>query len=122
MNAVLVELGRTYVERWMTLLVLPGLLYVAGAAVAYRLGHTRRADLGRLTGLLEPGGPLIGTSLSSVWLFVIVLPLLSAAAGLAARGAAAVLARLWFEPWPGVLRRPAERRTAGRAARWTEAD
>ncbi|GEC08278.1 hypothetical protein SSP24_59330 [Streptomyces spinoverrucosus] len=123
MNAVLVELGRRYVERWMALLVLPGLLYVAGAAAAYRLGHVHWADLGRLTGLLEPGGPLIGRGVSSVWLFVIVvLPLLSAAAGLAARGMAAVLERLWFEPWPRGLDRLARQRTAARAARWTAAD
>ncbi|WP_326812731.1 hypothetical protein OIE62_03205 [Streptomyces scopuliridis] len=34
MNTVLAELGRRYMERWVALLVLPGLLYVAGAAVA----------------------------------------------------------------------------------------
>ncbi|GAA3301240.1 hypothetical protein GCM10020295_44030 [Streptomyces cinereospinus] len=33
-----------------------------------------------------------------------------------------MLARLWFEPWPGVLAGPAARRTAARAARWTAAD
>ncbi|MFB6977207.1 hypothetical protein [Streptomyces scopuliridis] len=123
MNAVLAELGRRYMERWVALLVLPGLLYVVGAAVAYRLGHTHWADLGRLTGLLEPGGPLDGRRPSSVWIFVIaVLPVLSAAAGLAARGAAAALGRLWFEPWPYGLRRLARRRTAVRAERWEAAD
>jgi hypothetical protein len=39
MSTVLAELGRRCVERWVTMLVLPGLLYVAGAAVAYRLGQ-----------------------------------------------------------------------------------
>src|SRR5688500_4127685 len=110
MTTVLAELGRKYVERWVGLLVLPGLLYVAGAVAAYRLGHAHWADPGRLTSLLDPGGPLDGRSVSSVWLAaVVVLPVLSAAAGLVARGAAAVLGRLWFESWPAGL---------GRLAAW----
>ena len=48
MNTVVAELGRKYVERWVAMLVLPGLLYVAGAAAAWRLGHAHWADLGRL--------------------------------------------------------------------------
>ncbi|GAB2732963.1 hypothetical protein [Streptomyces bullii] len=123
MNAVLAELGRKYVERWVTLLVLPGLLYVAGAAAAYRLGHAHWADLGRLTGLLDRGGPLDGRRPSSVWLLaIVVLPLLSAAAGLAAQGVAAALGRLWFEPWPAGADRLARRWTAARAGRWAAAD
>lgn len=126
MNTVLVELGRKYVERWVALLVLPGLLYVAGVTVAHRLGHAHWADLGRLVGLLEPGGPfgsLVGGSRTSAWvLMIVVLPVLSAAAGLAARGAAAGLGRLWFEPWPYGLRWLARGRTAARAARWSAAD
>ncbi|GAB2873878.1 hypothetical protein GCM10027074_47060 [Streptomyces deserti] len=123
MNAVLAELGRKYVERWVALLVLPGLLYVAGAAAAYRLGHRHWADLGRLSGLLERGGPLDGRNISSVWLLaIVVLPVLSAAAGLAAQGVAAALGRLWFDPWPAGLGRLARWRTAARAARWAAAE
>ncbi|NUR42210.1 MAG: hypothetical protein HOV73_19190 [Streptomyces sp.] len=119
MNTVVAELGRKYVERWVAMLVLPGLLYVAGAAAAWRLGHAHWADPGRLTGLMEEDG----RSVSSVWLLaVVVLPVLSAAAGLAARGAAALLGRLWFDPWPRGLGRPALRLTAARAARWEAAD
>ncbi|MFJ3668116.1 hypothetical protein ACIPSE_16905 [Streptomyces sp. NPDC090106] len=123
MNTVLAELGRKYAERWVTLLLLPGTLYVAGTAAACRLGHTHWADPGRLTALTERGGPIGGRTVSSVWLLaVVVLPVLSAAAGLAARGAAAALGRLWFDPWPRALDRPARRLTAARAARWEAAE
>ncbi|MCD9144946.1 hypothetical protein [Streptomyces albireticuli] len=122
MNTVLAELGRRYVERWVAVLVLPGLLYVAGAVAAHRLGHAHWADVGRLAGLLDPGGPL-GGGRTSLWVLAfVVLPVLSAAAGLAARGAAAALGRLWFDPWPYGLRRLARRRTAARAKRWRAAD
>jgi hypothetical protein len=123
MNSVLAELGRRYVERWAALLVLPGLLYVSGAVAAYRLGHTHWADLGRLTSLLDAGGSLDGRRTSSVWVLVIaVLPVLSAAAGLAARAAASALAQLWFEPWPYGLRRLARQRAEARAERWDAID
>ncbi|MEU7109477.1 hypothetical protein ABZ951_31185, partial [Streptomyces sp. NPDC046215] len=122
MSTVLAELGRRYLDRWMAVLVLPGLLFVAGTAAAVRLGHARWADPGRLTGLLDAGGPVTGRP-ASVWVAVaVVLPLLSAAAGLAARGAAAALGRLWFAPWPRGLRRLARWRTAARAARWAAAE
>ena len=53
MNAFLGELGRRLAERWVTLLLLPGALFVAAVTVASVLGHGRALDLGALSGWID---------------------------------------------------------------------
>jgi hypothetical protein len=114
MTALLTEIGGRYLDRWATVLVLPGLLYVAGAIAARRVGQSQWHDLGRLAGLVDEQAP-------PGLLLVVLILVLAAAAGLAARAVAALLGRLWFGPWPAVLRFPARKLTAFRAARWNRA-
>jgi hypothetical protein len=113
MTALLTEIGGRYLDRWATVLVLPGLLYVAGAIAARRIGQSQWHDLGRLSVVDEQAPPGL--------LLVVLILVLAAAAGLAARAVAALLGRLWFGPWPAVLRLPARKLTARRAARWHRA-
>lgn len=122
MNTALAELGRRYLERWVAVLVLPGLLFVASVVTARRLGHRHWADLDRLAALpkLIAGADARG---ARGWvLLLIALPVLSAAAGLAARGVTAALARMWFDPWPKALRGLTRRASARRAKRWELAE
>lgn len=98
MNTVLAELGRKYTERWVSMLVLPGLLFVAAVFTAAALGHS--LDLGHLTGTVERMATSASRQPGNLAVAVAVVPLLSAAAGLAAAASAKLVARLWFEPWP----------------------
>ncbi|WP_326770755.1 hypothetical protein OG978_44460 (plasmid) [Streptomyces sp. NBC_01591] len=50
MGGLLSELGKKLAERWFSLLVLPGALYLAVLAVAQTLGHTHPFDALRLAG------------------------------------------------------------------------
>src|SRR6185312_7274880 len=51
-NALLQELGKKLAEKWVTLLVLPGILLAATTLVALTLGHARALDL---AGLVDAG-------------------------------------------------------------------
>ncbi|MFF1651616.1 hypothetical protein [Streptomyces sp. NPDC058240] len=49
MGVLLSQLGTKLAERWLSLLVLPGALYLAVAATGHTLGHLHPFDLARLT-------------------------------------------------------------------------
>ena len=49
MTAVLNEVGKRLLDRWATLLVLPGLVFVACVVVGVRLGHADALDVRALT-------------------------------------------------------------------------
>ncbi|GAA1393474.1 hypothetical protein ACFQZ4_37855 [Catellatospora coxensis] len=101
MSTVLAELGKKYAERWVSLLVLPGLLFVAAVFAATALGHT--LDFGRLTTTVERMAASVSQQPGTLAVVVIVVPVLSAAAGLAAAAVAKLVSRLSFEPWPAAL-------------------
>lgn len=101
MNTVLAELGKKYAARWASLLVLPGLLFVAAVFAATALGHS--LDLGSLTRTVERMAVSASRQPGNLAVAVVVVPVLSAAAGLAATAVAKLVARLWFEPWPAAL-------------------
>lgn len=101
MSTVLAELGKKYAERWVSLLVLPGLLFVAAVFAATALGHS--LDIGRLTRTVEQMAASVSQQSGNLAVAVAVVPELSAAAGLAATAVAKLVARLWFGPWPATL-------------------
>jgi hypothetical protein len=113
MTSVLAELGGRFAGRWAALLVVPGMIYTFGATAAWRLGHARWADIGRLGDL-----PNLTDSGSRWAVLVVALPVLSAVVAMTAHGAAAMLARLWFEPWPRPLGPLARRLAELRRRRW----
>lgn len=117
------ELTKKLAEKWLTLLVLPGMLLVATAWAGLRLGHSRWADYQRLasesTGIaqeLTARGP-------GVTVLVVVAVLLSAAAaGLVASALGSVVQWLWLGDWlrwAGVIGRSL---VAMRRRRWWKAD
>lgn len=119
MNAFLGELGKKLAERWLTLLVLPGLLYVAVVAVAGILGQRHATEPGVLRIWVDtlaaapasrsPAGALAGA-----------VGILTGAAG--AGLAAAALGQLAQQAWttPG-RRAPARWLTSWRRRRWNRA-
>ncbi|HEU5024101.1 MAG TPA: hypothetical protein VFV01_04190 [Spirillospora sp.] len=49
MNGLLGEIGKKLAERWVSLLALPGLLFLGSAIVAVTLGHSHALDVGMLS-------------------------------------------------------------------------
>ncbi|MGA5410154.1 hypothetical protein ACPCSC_23185 [Streptomyces lavendulocolor] len=118
MNAFLAELGKKLAERWVSLLVVPGALFVALAAAGTALGHRHALDrrlLGR--GVEELATHYDRRPVSAVLLFVAVLAA-AAVAGLLARALGTVVERAWLISGPAWLTAPLVRR---RQDRWTDA-
>jgi hypothetical protein len=107
-------------DRWLTLLVLPGALYVAVAVAATRLSHAHwhRLDLLRddLTQIAaEPAARRSGT----VVLALAGLLAAAAAVGIVSQGLGSLFRELWFAPSHGPFTRALTRR---RGRRWDTAN
>lgn len=122
MDAFLTTLGGKLADTWVSVLVLPGLLYVSVAAAGSVLGHRDAFDVGLLTDRLDD----MATSPAAHSNGTIVV---AAAFVLAAAAGASMLAsflgggveRLWLGEWPAPLDRAAGLLTRRRSRRWTEA-
>ncbi|TDD38154.1 hypothetical protein E1287_06285 [Actinomadura sp. KC06] len=114
MNGLLGELGKKLAERWLSLLVLPGALYLAVAAAAVTLGHGHALDVGRLAheitrhakspSVTNAGGQVV--LLAAVLAGAAVVGLIVQALGvLVERLSLAAGWRRWPRPVQGVVRR-----------------
>jgi hypothetical protein len=107
------ELAKKLAERWITLLLLPGLMLAAATWAGAHLGHS--LDVPRLTGAAAELGKVFARRPAGVQaLLVVVLLLVSTGAGLAVQAVAPVMRLLWLGRWPALHRQ----RTARRRARW----
>ncbi|GAA3908875.1 hypothetical protein GCM10023084_71360 [Streptomyces lacrimifluminis] len=120
------ELAKKLAERWLTLLVLPGVLYLAVAAIAHTLRRDHALDLGYLSRQITSYAkdPAVGTVGGQVVVLVAVL-IGAAALGLAAQALGAfaerlVLAADWHT-WPNPFRYLAECWVTVRQRRWKTA-
>ncbi|MFG2004246.1 hypothetical protein ACGFNU_34310 [Spirillospora sp. NPDC048911] len=123
MNGFLAEVGKKLAERWLALLALPGLLYLATAAVAITLGHGHALDAARLGDRItawSASGPL--RSVGGAALIMLAALLASVAAGLLASGLAVLIELAWTTPgrrrparWLTDLRRHRSRTAKARA-------
>lgn len=109
MGGLLGELGKKLADRWLTLLVLPGALFLAAVAAAHVLGHSHALDAGVLTAQVTAWAstPAVASAGGQVVLLVGVLAG-AAGAGLAAQGCGSLVERLVFaegwRAWPSPLR------------------
>jgi hypothetical protein len=97
------ELGKKLADKWLTLLVLPGLMFLGTLSAALLVGHTHWHDIGKLRSGLERAVGTAPRPAVEVGLAAVGLLLLAAAAGLLARALAAVVESVWVGQWPGVL-------------------
>ncbi|MFE9024553.1 hypothetical protein ACFYNL_39230 [Streptomyces sp. NPDC007808] len=123
----LAELGKQLADRWLTLLVLPGALYVATLTVGHALGHRHPFDVGRLTDGIHDLATSPQTSTGGGLAVILLAALLAAsAAGFVAQGLGGGIERLWFAAdwiaWPPPLRHLAAWRTRKRQKRWADAE
>ncbi|WP_328842654.1 hypothetical protein [Streptomyces sp. NBC_00258] len=126
MGVLLSQLGTKLAERWLSLLVLPGALYLAVAATAHTLGHTHPFELPRLTHQITTWARHPATSTVGGQVVLLAAILAGAAAtGLAAQALGSLTERLClaadWPTWPPPLRQLAAKQTARRHGRWTEA-
>ncbi|MFF3215831.1 hypothetical protein ACFYYB_35090 [Streptomyces sp. NPDC002886] len=126
MGAFLGALGQKLAERWLTLLVLPGALFLATAVVARTLGQTHALDIPRLTGRITHWAQTpAATSLGGQVVLLGALLAAAAVAGLAAQGLGTLVQRVVlaadWRTWPRPLRQGTRTLVARRHARWTNA-
>ncbi|NEE17374.1 hypothetical protein G3M58_64270 [Streptomyces sp. SID7499] len=122
MGGLLTELGKRLAERWMSLLVLPGALFLAAAFAARTLGHTHAVDLDLLVDEAQAWRPAPGAGAGvRLAVLLLVVSLLAAAVGLVAQTLGSLVERLWFAAdwgsWPRPLRALARWRVARRRQR-----
>ncbi|MFJ9682026.1 hypothetical protein ACIRP2_28855 [Streptomyces sp. NPDC101194] len=115
MNTLLAEMGKKVADRWLSALLLPGLLLVAASVCGVLLGHTSALDPAELTTELGRLGSRLDSRPAATVLAVVGGLLAATAAGLAAQGVAAGVRKVWIAHRP--RRWVARRRERARAAR-----
>ncbi|MFD8966701.1 hypothetical protein ACFV0C_17155 [Streptomyces sp. NPDC059568] len=122
MSGLLAELGKSLAERWLSLLVLPGALFLATLSAARQLGHTGWYEVGHLVDRANSNAETLSVSATGSALLLIVFLLAAAACGVVAQAAGSLLERLWlaadWPQWPAPLRRLAHRRVVRRQQRY----
>lgn len=124
MNAFLTELADKLADKWVSLVVAPGLLFLTACVVGGDfLGQSHWADWTRLYSRisnLSTSKPLH----SAVVLGILVAAILvgAAAAGLAVRFLGDVINRIWLGRWYRFFDFASEALTKSRRKRWTKAD
>ncbi|MFD3440736.1 hypothetical protein ACFWU3_24875 [Streptomyces sp. NPDC058685] len=120
MNPLLATLGSKLTERWLNLLVLPGALFLAVAAVGTRLGHRHWHDVDRLRSTLDDLATRPALDRTGTAALVVALVLLTAAAAsLAAQFLGGAIEQYWLRLGRDPLSRAL---TARRTRRWREGD
>ncbi|MFD0688039.1 hypothetical protein [Actinomadura fibrosa] len=123
MTGFLGELGKKAAERWLALLALPGLLYLAGVTIAVTLGHRHALDAGRLGRQITrwSADPSL-KSFGGTALVLLAVLLGSVAVGFLADSLGAFVEILWTLPgrraparWLTTWRRERSRRAKARA-------
>ncbi len=120
MTGLLAELGKKLAERWLTALMLPGLLLVAVAVIGFRLSHRRPFDVAELSRWVDDtAASPVGHSQGALLLITTAVLLAAGAAGLAAAGLGAGCGRWCVAEgtWP-----PGSWLAAWRRRRWERAD
>jgi hypothetical protein len=118
-NAFLGELGKQLAQKWLALLFIPGLLYVATAVCADAAGWADalnpRVSVARLNtefaGRSSPSAAQVTVAIGTILLA-------ATASGLAARALACIVETIWLGQWPRPFRRLGQHLTERRRSRW----
>jgi len=103
-------------QKWASLLLLPGALFIATAWIAANLGHAHALDAGRLdTAMSAKFRSLSNGSTGAQIVTVIAFLLLATGVGLAVQAMAGPTRALWLGRWPGWA---ARRLVRCRRSRW----
>jgi len=121
MTGLLVDVGRQLAERWISVLVLPGLLLTGELAVGLLVGQGDALSADRLVHeatdaarrVQDEGG-------AAVALAVLALLLAAGALGLAAQGVGRLVRAAWLGDWPRWAQAPRDRLADRRLQRWRD--
>jgi hypothetical protein len=96
------ELGKRLAEKWMTLLVLPGLLFTAVAMASWAIGRHgwSRQSWQQLVGQAGQVTTWVGATPVRAGLVLVGLLAASASAGVAAQAAGTAVRRAWLAEYP----------------------
>ncbi|MFB9928083.1 hypothetical protein ACFORO_36190 [Amycolatopsis halotolerans] len=118
MSGFFAELGKQLADRWLKLLVLPGLLFVAVVLAGTTLGQRHAFDLPQTARQAEKLTTASHNVTAAALLIAGVL-VASGAAGLLANVLAAAADRAWLGTWPRPLGWVASWRVKKRRKRWS---
>ncbi|WP_018506102.1 hypothetical protein [Parafrankia discariae] len=119
MNGFFDELAKKLAERWVALLALPGLLFVASAWIGGQLGWAHAVDVRLLTDEATRQGSALGARAGPVQVLTVIgLLLASCGVGLVVQALAGPVRDCWLGRWPPGLRRARRWRTDTRSRRW----
>lgn len=113
------ELAKKLAERWLTLLLVPGALFLAAVWVGVRLGYADALDWNRLNAELTAATAAFAGQPGGTQAVLAVAVLLGATGtGLAVQALAGVTRALWLGLWPRPFAVPRRRLLASRQRRW----
>jgi hypothetical protein len=123
---VLAEIGKNLADRWLTLLVLPGALYLAVLGAAHAMGQDHAFDVPRVVHQVSMWATSsVAHSTAALVVVLVAIVLGSAAVGVMAQAVGSLIENVWlaagWRTWPAPLRRIAEHRLQERQKRWKEA-
>ncbi|GAA2141450.1 hypothetical protein [Streptomyces synnematoformans] len=102
MEAVLPVLAKKFADTWLTLLVLPGLLYTAVLVVAHAAGHHGALDGAQtLSGLESLARAAQRSGSAGTVLLLVAAVAVSSAAGYAATALGSAIQWIWLGTWGG---------------------
>jgi hypothetical protein len=112
-TGLLAELGKKIADRWLSTLLLPGLLFTTAVLCAYLLGWRHALDPAALTTGLDRFGKALSGHAARIVMTVIAAGLAATVAGLAAHGLAALVHSTYVaRPQWWLVRRRNHRRIA----------
>jgi hypothetical protein len=125
-TGLLGDIGKKLGEKWVALLVLPGLLYGGAVVVAYVLGWKHAMDIPRLASTINAWSASAAVrSAGGAILIIAAVLLASTGVALAAEALGTAIARCWLAEhwthWPAPIRALARRVVRARASRWDQA-
>ncbi|QIS22169.1 hypothetical protein [Nocardia terpenica] len=121
MSVFFQELAKKLAERWVTLLLIPGALFVTAASIGVRLGQRHALDYSRLRAAVSDIATTIARQSAGSQVVVLVAVLLAAVgAGLAVQAMAGVTRAVWLGLWPWPLAWLRRRRVTSRRDRWND--
>ena len=126
MAELLLGVGQKLSEKWLSSLVVPGLLYVAAVVAAYILGWKHAVDVPMLMATISGwSNDAAARSAGGVLVVASTVLLSSLGAALVAEALGTAIAQCWLAEhwtrWPALVRSVARRMVDARASQWDKA-
>ncbi|MFE6554114.1 hypothetical protein ACFVHS_37830 [Streptomyces sp. NPDC057746] len=113
------QLAKTLADRWISLLVLPGVFFLGGVWLAVSLGHGQAWNVVLLTRQAENAATTVADLPTGAQALLVVVVLAGAAGtGFVVQALAGVTRRIWLGQWPRPLGQLVAAQTARRRAQW----